>query len=253
MRAITKGLFRTKATSTPIVFFIGFDRCLEREFLHYFRFIHNIKLTQRIHAALNEIYYHLSYIPIYGDSTMTVQKILKMGNPILRLIASNFDRDEILSEETKLLLENMWDTLEVAGGIGLAAPQIGVSKQLAIIEISEESERYPEAEASEAFIIFNPKISVVDNDLQGFWEGCLSVPGLRGYVERPKKIQIDYLDEFAEQQSIVLEDFLATVFQHELDHLIGMLYVDRMEDAGTLMFEDEMDLLNEVEDEEILD
>ena len=79
------------------------------------------------------------------------------------------------------------------------------------------------------------------------------MPGLRGYVERPRKIKIDYLDEFAEQQSIVLEEFLATVFQHELDHLIGMLYVDRMEDAGTLMFEDEMDLLNEVEDDKILD
>ena len=69
----------------------------------------------------------------------------------------------------------------------------------------------------------------------------------------PKKIRIDYLNEFAEQQSIVLEEFLATVFQHELDHLIGMLYVDRMEDVGTLMFEDEMDLLNEIGEDEILD
>ena len=177
---------------------------------------------------------------------MTAQRILKMGNPVLRQVASKFEKDEILSEDTKTLLENMWDTLELAGGIGLAAPQIGVSKQLAIIELSSESERYPEAEASDAFIIFNPQISVIDNDLQGFWEGCLSVPGLRGYVERPKKIKIDYLDEFARQQSIVLEEFLATVFQHELDHLIGMLYVDRMEDVGTLMFEDEMDLLDEV-------
>ncbi len=171
----------------------------------------------------------------------------------MRQVAFDFKREEILSDDTKVLLGNMWDTLELAGGIGLAAPQIGVSKQLAIIELSSESERYPEAEASEPFIIFNPKISIIDNDLQGFWEGCLSVPGLRGYVERPRKIKIDYLDEFAEQQSIVLEEFLATVFQHELDHLIGMLYVDRMEDAGTLMFEDEMDLLDEVGEDEILD
>lgn len=184
---------------------------------------------------------------------MTAQRILKMGNPVLRQVASKFEEDEILSEDTKTLLEDMWDTLELAGGIGLAAPQIGVSKQLAIIELSSESERYPEAEASDAFIIFNPQISVIDNDLQGFWEGCLSVPGLRGYVERPKKIKIDYLDEFANQQSIILEEFLATVFQHELDHLIGMLYVDRMEDVGTLMFEDEMDLLDEVGEDEILD
>ena len=184
---------------------------------------------------------------------MTAQRILKMGNPVLRQVAFEFKREEILSDDTKVLLGNMWDTLELAGGIGLAAPQIGVSKQLAIIKLSSESERYPEAEASEPFVIFNPKISIIDNDLQGFWEGCLSVPGLRGYVERPRKIKIDYLDEFAEQQSIVLEEFLATVFQHELDHLIGMLYVDRMEDAGTLMFEDEMDLLDEVGEDEILD
>jgi peptide deformylase len=184
---------------------------------------------------------------------MTAQIILKMGNPVLRQVASNFKTEEILSEDTKILLENMWETLEIAGGIGLAAPQIGVSKQLAIIKLSSESERYPEAEASEPFVIFNPEISILDNDLQGFWEGCLSVPGLRGYVERPKKIRIDYLNEFAEQQSIVLEEFLATVFQHELDHLIGMLYVDRMEDVGTLMFEDEMDLLNEIGEDEILD
>ena len=79
---------------------------------------------------------------------MTAQRILKMGNPVLRQVASDFKREEILSDDTKVLLGNMWDTLELAGGIGLAAPQIGVSKQLAIIELSSESERYPEAEAS---------------------------------------------------------------------------------------------------------
>ena len=184
---------------------------------------------------------------------MTEQRILKMGNPILRLVASDFDSEEILSDDTKVLLGNMWDTLREAGGIGLAAPQIGVSKQLAIIQLSDDSERYPEVEASEAFIIFNPKIIVLDDELQGFWEGCLSVPGIRGYVERPKKIQVDYLDERAQSKSIILEDFLAAVFQHELDHLIGMLYVDRVSDIGTLMFEDEMKLLDEVEDDQLMD
>ena len=175
-----------------------------------------------------------------------------MGNPLLREEAKPFTFEEILSEDTEILLKDMWDSLEEAGGIGLAAPQIGISKQLAIIKLSEESDRYPDMETSEAYIIFNPKITVLDKEKQGFWEGCLSVPGLRGYVERPRKVKIDYLDEKAVERTIEVEDFLATVFQHELDHLIGMLYVDRMEDVSTLMFEDEM-VLQEVSEEEILD
>ena len=106
-------------------------------------------------------------------------------------------------------------------------------------------------EDSEAFVIFNPEITILDEAEQGFWEGCLSVPGLRGFVERPRKIRVDFLDENAENRSIEVEDFLATVFQHELDHLIGKLYVDRMKDIGTLMFEDEM--VFEELDEEVLD
>ena len=167
-------------------------------------------------------------------------------------IGSEFSKEEILHEDTNELLVDMWETLDFAGGIGLAAPQIGVSKQLAVIKLSEDSDRYPDMETTEPYVIFNPQITVLDKELQGFWEGCLSVPGLRGYVERPRKVKIDYLDEKAVERTIEVEDFLATVFQHELDHLIGMLYVDRMEDVSTLMFEDEM-VLQEVSEEEILD
>ena len=171
---------------------------------------------------------------------MSARPILKMGNPILRNVAEDFSREEILSQETKILLEDMWDSLAEAGGIGLAAPQIGVSKQLAIIKLSEVSDRYPDMEDSEAFVVFNPKLSVVDDNEQGFWEGCLSVPGLRGFVERPRSVRIDFLDESANSRSLEVEDFLATVFQHELDHLEGTLYLDRMKDITTLMFEEEM-------------
>ena len=183
---------------------------------------------------------------------MGIQTVLKMGNPMLREMASEFSKEEILHEDTKELLVNMWETLDFAGGIGLAAPQLGVSKQLAVIKLSEESDRYPDMETTEPYVIFNPQITVIDKEIQGFWEGCLSVPGLRGYVERPRKVRIDYLDENARERTIQVEDFLATVFQHELDHLIGMLYVDRMEDVSTLMFEDEM-IFQEVSEEEILD
>ena len=182
---------------------------------------------------------------------MSVKEILKMGNPLLREVAEDFSVEEIKNSETQLLLEDMWNSLAAAGGIGLAAPQIGISKQLAVIKLTEESDRYPDMEDSEAFIIFNPKITVLDKTEQGFWEGCLSVPGLRGFVERPRKIRVDFLDENAKPRSIEVEDFLATVFQHELDHLVGKLYVDRIKDITTLMFEDEM-VFEELE-EEILD
>src|SRR6056300_644397 len=145
---------------------------------------------------------------------MSAKEILKMGNPLLREVAEDFSIEEIKSPETKELLKDMWDSLEAAGGIGLAAPQIGISKQLAVIRLSEESERYPDMEDSEEFVIFNPKITVMDATEQGFWEGCLSVPGLRGFVERPRGIRVDFLDENAEPKSIEIEDFLATVFLH---------------------------------------
>ena len=88
--------------------------------------------------------------------------------------------------------------------------------------------------------IRDSKITVLDETEQGFWEGCLSIPGLRGYVERPRNIRVDYLDEDAKPKSIEIDEFLATVFQHEIDHLIGRLYVDRMKDITTLTYEDEM-------------
>ncbi len=102
-----------------------------------------------------------------------------MGNPLLREQAQPFQLEEITSNQTQELVKSMWDTMEEYGGIGLAAPQIGISKQLAVIRINEDNERYPEAEKSEEIVIFNPQITVLDETLQGFWEGCLSVPGLR--------------------------------------------------------------------------
>jgi peptide deformylase len=122
----------------------------------------------------------------------------------------------------------------------LAAPQIGISIQLAVIKLESDSERYDNLESSEEFVVFNPKLEVIDEQKQGFWEGCLSVPGLRGYVERPRKLKIKYLNENGHAKEIIVEDFLATVFQHELDHLFGYLYVDRLNSTKDLVFEDEL-------------
>ena len=176
--------------------------------------------------------------------------ILKMGNPILREVSKPLLKEEILSDQSKDLVKKMWEVMQLAGGIGLAAPQIGVLKQLAVIRLDSNSERYENIEDSEEFVIFNPKLEVLDETKQGFWEGCLSVPGLRGYVERPRKLKINYLNEKAEEKEVIVEDFLATVFQHELDHLFGFLYVDRLKSVKDLIFENE---INNIPQEKILD
>jgi len=171
---------------------------------------------------------------------MAVLNVIKMGNPILREEAKEFTKEEILSDETTQLIQDLYDTMKAEGGIGIAAPQVGISRSVALINIEDGQSRYSDAQEFPLLKIFNPKIKVLDETSQGFWEGCLSVPGLRGYVERPRKVEISFLNEKAEPQIIEVEDFLATVFQHELDHLFGKLYVDRIKDITLLSYDDEL-------------
>lgn len=173
---------------------------------------------------------------------MAVRPVLRMGHPILRAKARDLAEVEIRSKETARLVRDMIDTMHAESGIGLAAPQIGESLRIAIIELDNVSERYPDVEGDlqEGLgVYFNPKIIPLTTDVQSFWEGCLSVPGLRGLVERPRKIRIDYLDEKAKPRTLTVEGFLATVFQHEFDHLEGMLYVDRINDTRNLAYLEE--------------
>ena len=184
---------------------------------------------------------------------MAIKKVIRMGHPTLRLTARELTREEILSKETKTLIDDMRETMAHESGIGIAAPQINVSLQAAIIHLPSENPRYGELEEGGEYVIFNPKWEVLDDELQGFWEGCLSVPGLRGMVERPRKIKLTYLDLEARAQELVVEDFLATVFQHELDHLFGVLYVDRVEDPKLLMYQEEFEEFYEGEGDDVLD
>ncbi len=184
---------------------------------------------------------------------MAVLKVIRMGNPILREKAEAVSMEELKSPAFKTLIDDMFESMEAHQGIGLAAPQIGVSKQLAIIGIPEDNPRYPDAPETEQYIIINPKIKVLDTKLQGFWEGCLSVPGLRGYVERSRKLQIDFTTLEGKSERLVVEGFVATVFQHELDHLEGKLYIDRIKDTRKLVFNEEYDVFiarDEDDDEE---
>lgn len=172
---------------------------------------------------------------------MAQKTVIRMGHPTLRLQARPLEQAEILSESTKQLLIDLEETMEAEGGIGIAAPQIDESLQVALIHLPDNSERYGTLTGSAKFTIFNPVITILDETPQGFWEGCLSVPGLRGYVERPRKVRITYFDENATQQTIEPEGFLATVFQHELDHLFGILYIDRIQDKTLLAYNEEFE------------
>ena len=170
---------------------------------------------------------------------MPVHTVIRMGHPTLRKIAEPFPVDEIGSQPFEVLVADMRETLHAYGGIGLAAPQINVSYQIVVIEIENTTTRYGEIELVPFSVFINPAISIIDETVSGYWEGCLSIPGMMGYVERPQHVRIDYLDEAGIPQCIEPSGFLATVFQHEMDHLQGKLYVDRLKDSSLFAFEDE--------------
>lgn len=163
-----------------------------------------------------------------------------MGNPILRKKTAQVSKDFLLSDDFAQVLSDLFDSMKHYGGIGIAAPQIGIDLQVAIIELMGFN-RYGEEVNLPLTAFINPQITFLTSETQGFWEGCLSVPGLRGFVERPKKIKVTYLDPKGSEQEMIAEGFLATVLQHELDHLNGVLYVDRIKDPKLLSYQEEFE------------
>lgn len=168
---------------------------------------------------------------------MAIRKIARLGHPVLRKKARDVTREEISSPEMRRLVKDMIETMHEYGGVGLAAPQVHETVRLAIIEYDDESRA--DGSAQPLLVIWNARVKVLDETLSGFWEGCLSVPGMRGYVERPSEIEVNYLDERGKPQTIVAQGFLATVFQHELDHLDGVLYVDKITDKTKFAYTEE--------------
>ena len=170
---------------------------------------------------------------------MPVRKIIKMGHPTLRQRAKSLQKRDLAKARFKNLLSDMVDTLRDYGGVGLAAPQIDESLRVVIIEIRDNNLRYGLQKLFPLTVFVNPEIELIDSQTAGFWEGCLSIPGMRGFVERPQNISVSFIDELGESVTLDLHGFPATVLQHELDHLDGVLYVDRMKDLRSLSFEDE--------------
>lgn len=172
---------------------------------------------------------------------MAIRKILRMGNPVLRQMSEDVTEDEVVTKDFKKLIRDMFDTMKHAEGVGLAAPQIGILKKIVVVGSEEESPRYQSSPKVTSQIILNPVITPTTEEVDGFWEGCLSVPGMRGYVERPKSIHMTWRDEKFEPHEEDITGFRAIVMQHECDHLFGTLYVDRLKSPTLFGFNEEVD------------
>ncbi|NNN23862.1 MULTISPECIES: peptide deformylase [Pseudomonas] len=164
-----------------------------------------------------------------------IRDILKMGDDRLLRIAPPVPDSMIGTAELQELIDDMFETMHHVGGVGLAAPQIGVDLQLVIFGF-ERSERYPDAPAVPPTILLNPLITPVGDELEEGWEGCLSVPGLRGAVDRYRSIRYQGVDPQGQPIDRMVEGFHARVVQHECDHLIGRLYPSRITDFSKFGF-----------------
>lgn len=163
-----------------------------------------------------------------------VRPVRRIGDPLLRQAAAAYPVGALSDADFTRLIDDMVAAMHAEGGIGIAAPQIGESVRVAIIAIDRASARYPNMADFPLTVFVNPHITVLDPTEQGHWEGCLSVPNLRGYVLRPRAVRVDFLDERGTHRSLDAEGFLATVLQHEIDHLDGLLFIDRVRDTTKL-------------------
>jgi peptide deformylase len=168
---------------------------------------------------------------------MTVREILKMGDPRLLRVAepvSAFGTPELAA-----LVSDMFDTMHAANGAGLAAPQIGINLQLVIFGF-KHNPRYPDAQAVPETVLLNPVLTPLSDEMDEQFEGCLSVPGLRGSVPRYTRLRYEGLDQFGAPIVREVEGFHARVVQHEVDHLLGMLYPMRIKDFSKFGFTEVM-------------
>ena len=168
---------------------------------------------------------------------MAARDVLRMGHPVLREKAKPvqaFGTPELLA-----LIQDMKDTMAAKNGAGLAAPQIGVSQRVVIFGV-DRNPRYPDAEEVPFTVLVNPKIVLLTREVEEGWEGCLSVPGMRGLVPRYTRLKYSGFDEHGTPVEREAEGFHARVVQHECDHLDGILYPQRMTDLGKLGFNEEL-------------
>jgi len=169
-------------------------------------------------------------------------RIAQLGDSVLRQQAKKIQDIDLSS--INLIIEEMLEILFESNGVGLAAPQISESVCIVIIA-SRPSQRYPDAPEMEPVVMLNPRFEVLSQTMKKDWEGCLSIPGIRALVPRFEKIKVTYLDQQGKQQEWVMDDFIARIFQHEYDHLEGLVYLDRVENNRDIISESEFQKLME--------
>jgi len=168
---------------------------------------------------------------------MAVREVLRMGHPVLRERAKPVEK--LGTPELAALVADMKDTMAAKNGAGLAAPQIGVGQRVVIFGVTANP-RYPDAEEVPFTVLVNPKIVLLTREVEEGWEGCLSVPGMRGVVPRYTKLRYSGFDEHGDPVEREAEGFHARVVQHECDHLDGILYPQRMTDLSRFGFIEEL-------------
>jgi peptide deformylase len=176
-----------------------------------------------------------------------MNNIAQLGASVLRQQAKPVK--EISSPRIEKIVENMLFTLAESNGVGLAAPQIFESVRI-IIVASRPSERYPLAPVMEPVVMFNPEFEILLQGMSKDWEGCLSIPGIRALVPRYKKIKITYKDQQGDLRELIADNFIARIFQHEYDHLIGLVYLDRVENNRDIISEFEFQKMMDGETQE---
>jgi peptide deformylase len=159
---------------------------------------------------------------------MSILKVCKLGHPVLRKVSRQVSLETLVTPAVQTLIDNMAETMVEYTGVGLAAPQVHEGLTIAVIESHGPRGDIPFT------ILVNPDITVLDDSMAEDWEGCLSIPELRGRVPRHKRLRVDALDRHGTPIQFVAEGFFARVVQHEFDHLMGHVYLDRMRDFNTL-------------------
>jgi len=169
---------------------------------------------------------------------MSILKVARMGHPVLRERAQPLDKSDLKSASVQKLIDDMIDTMHEYRGVGLAAPQIHLPIQAAVLEVHDHP-RYPDMPSVLLTVLINPVVTILDQTIVEEWEGCLSIPDLRGRVPRYQQLRVTALGRDAKPLEIDASDFHARVIQHETDHLKGEVYLDRMPNLRSLSFLEE--------------
>jgi peptide deformylase len=166
---------------------------------------------------------------------MAILKVARLGNPVLRTAAAPVPPEGIGAPAIQRFIDDLIETMIEYDGAGLAAPQVHVSQQIVVFQV-EANPRYPDAEAIPLTVLINPKITPLTQHVEEDWEGCLSLPDLRGKVPRYTQVRVEAYDRKGKKLNYVAKDFHARVAQHECDHLLGTVFLDRMKSMESLSF-----------------